>query len=1417
MKDYATSTADRYNYTTMPSLLDQLRDLRRSVRRLLWLNGVSWVIAGWLCGVLLIGLGDWLWHFDDRGLRAGLLATLLAAAGWLAWRRLIAPLRRPLSNLELSSHLESHFPKLRSRLATAVEFLERDVSPNVGSPELQRRLIEQTTAEVRSLDFAEVLDRRETQRAAFALAILFFVGLLLFAVNSVAASTAMRRLLWPLADHPWPKSVELQLVRGDLSAVVASPDKPLRNVQGQPLDLFVVNTRGPLPQPVLVEFRQRGRMPQSEPLRIATLRDATDQSREVAAIRLPIEEGEVEFRAVGGDDREMPWHELRIVPPPKLESFRVEIVPPSYTGEAATMLPEGATQVRATVGSRLKIAAKTNRPVTRAVADAASIGHEISLAPNGRDVRWQFAVLQSGTVTQQLSLVDRDGFENSSALRLEVVGIADLPPVVALEQPATDQLVTANATVRLAATARDERRLRDVALEYSVGWDKLASSAGPPTTPPVGRRGEAPLVPPYEATQSTSTSSTNWQVENLPHEDGAREAVVRLAWLLSKLDPKVGDRIALRVVASDHCDVGEPRVGRSAMRTLTVVSPEEKQSEIAHRLDLLLHDLETLAAKQSQTKDQTELLRVQAEKGAEFRPQDRDSLKRVELDQRQIGSRLTGRGDGVIARAHELLSQLEDNQLNDSVTRERLTHIAEAVESLSRQTLPTLESLLGRVVKDSGGSQPLAGVAAAFPEIVVRQADVLSTLTDLIRDLTQWRDRRDLAREIGELAKTQETLNRDTSELAPQTLGKSASQLPSQQQADVAKLADRQSRQAERIEQLRQRLAQSSRDGREGEAPAEPKRDVPNDGSAGASPSQDIAAHEVATELDQHALAAKAREAAREVAENNLGQAGRTQQQLAEELQALADKLAQTPTSNSDAAVRELRELEGQLDSLTQQQRKLLEETRTAAEKSDSLTPDELAEQAKVLRDRQAETKRTAEELAAKLKATRADESREALRRASRHMQQAESQLADKQLARGADEEQTALDDLEQAGRELAAARRAAQQQELAEKTNALAEAVRELVARQKTVVDETERLSVEQQKAGKWTRPLSKAALNLGDAEQELAVSTEELSKSLSDIEAVRLTLDRATSDLAAAASRLREKQLDEETARREQSALRALQSLANALAPPPDQPPNEETAQQPPEGQEKNAQPEEPVPPVAQLKLLRELQADVGDRTRSAEARAPKAPPSDDEAKLREAEMRQLAADQQSVHEATSRLLERVPVAEPMKDPPPTTPDETEPRETALSAMQQSFDNLRSAETGKPTQAAQQTAVASLDKLLKSWQQRAAQQQSLARSGQQGPMPDKTPNENSSTTDGTGGKPTGRDSAQARNSSDREQAGSDALAELRRQRQLREAVWGHLPSALREKMLNLPHDKTLPKYSEHIRRYYESLAEQE
>lgn len=1399
-------------------LLNQLTNLRLTIRRLLWLTGLSWVVVWLMVGLLVVGLLDWCWHFDDRWLRAGLLGTIAVAVGFSIWQRLIAPLRIGWSNVVLAEHLEQQFPRLRGRLATAVEFLEHGVSPQLGSPELQWRLIEQTTVDVADVEFTSALDRRESTRAMLIATGVLCVSLWLTATNSAIASTALSRLFWPFGNRAWPKQVELQLVNGNLKPLEVSAAKPIRAVQGQPLDLFVVNARGTLPQPVLLEFRRRGAASQSEPLRTTTLRTSTDQPREVAAVRVPIDEGTIELRAVGGDDHEMPWQTLEIVPPVKIESFRVTLIPPKYTSAPNTIAPENTTQLRTLVGTRLQITARANRPIRSArwhdpARSEPILGRVVkpnetaqSTDKNKPSIEFEVTVTKSGSATHRLSLIDRDGFENTSALPLEVVGIADPLPVVSLDEPATDQLVTANAIVNLHATAKDERRLKEVAIEYRTertsegrSVEQFSKPFADNATKVEEANKSRDAVKDHDGVKRDERFEKpfyeSWNVADAPH----KEVTLRAQRPLAELSLTTGDRLLVRAIGADFCDVGEPRVGRSSTRTLTVITAEAKATEIANRLDLLLHDLETLTARESQAKDQTDDLRVQAEKAGELRPQDRDSLKRIDLEQRQIDSRLIGRGDGIAARANLLLHELDANRLTDEVTRRRLTEIAHAFDHLGQQVLPHLESTLGRIVKQQTADNENAHtpqLSGDLAEVGSKQAEVLSTLNGLVRNLTQWRDRRELAREIAELTTVQEGLNRETTELAPSTIGKTASQLSSQQQADIAKLADRQARQAEKIEQLQQRLKNSA------------------ESANGDNESAARTANEVAEELDQRGLAAKAREAAQEVATNSLGQAGQTQQKLAAELKALAEKLEQTQTASAGDAVRDLKELEAQLNTLREQQQDLLDETQKASASKDSQTPEQLADVAKRLQAKQAEVKSRTNELAARMKSQPTGDSLDSLRRSAKHMQHAEQQLGEKQLLQGAGEQQEALDDLEQTRRELAATRRQAEQEQLAEKADELAQAVNELVTQQKTVIEETNRLADEQTKAGKWTRPLSKAVLNLGGAEQGLADGTRQLAEALGDIEAVKLTLDRAANDLSSAAQRLQDKQLDEETHAREQSALRTLQTLADVLSAkspaPANQPPDVKQADdKQPSGEQ---QPAEPVPPIAQLKLLRQLQAGTRLATESAERRK-----KDDAAAepRRLQELKMLTEEQQVVSNATERLLDRFPAPQADEAQAAKNDEESKPRERATQAMRDAHERLAAKETGEPTQSAQQTAISQIDALLKLWQQRADRQQS--RSGQPRSPSDKEPNENAkSSTEGDGNKPTGRENKQARNSSERQQTGPDREGELVRQRQLREAVWGHLPPALREKMLNLPHDKTLPKYSEHIRRYYEALAEQ-
>ena len=74
------------------------------------------------------------------------------------------------------------------------------------------------------------------------------------------------------------------------------------------------------------------------------------------------------------------------------------------------------------------------------------------------------------------------------------------------------------------------------------------------------------------------------------------------------------------------------------------------------------------------------------------------------------------------------------------------------------------------------------------------------------------------------------------------------------------------------------------------------------------------------------------------------------------------------------------------------------------------------------------------------------------------------------------------------------------------------------------------------------------------------------------------------------------------------------------------------------------------------------------------------------------------------------------------------------------------------------------------------------------------------------------TGGK---SPADKARESSSDPKQGRSAAEEEARQRMAKD-VWGHLPPALRQELLNVYSEKFLPKYDAMVRKYYEALAEQ-
>ena len=301
---------------TGDNLREQLHLVRQRIRKLLALHGLSWLTAVLFGGVLLIGTVDWLVHIDDAGTRLLLGLGLLGLLAIVLWRLLIAPLRRQLSDVAIALRLENRFPVLQDRFASTIQFLREDGSTRNGSPALQQHVVQETLQLSRELPLGDIIETRPVRRAAWTAVTVCVLSALVVLFSPLEAMTALQRLVLPFSERPWPKTVQLRLLDDDFQPLPTSTDgDPQQMAQGDTLKLFIENTRGVLPEAVAMQYRFGEQVDViTEPARRANLRDADDRMRNVGVVNLQLTKGPLFYRAVGGDDDEMPWRRVDVVP-----------------------------------------------------------------------------------------------------------------------------------------------------------------------------------------------------------------------------------------------------------------------------------------------------------------------------------------------------------------------------------------------------------------------------------------------------------------------------------------------------------------------------------------------------------------------------------------------------------------------------------------------------------------------------------------------------------------------------------------------------------------------------------------------------------------------------------------------------------------------------------------------------------------------------------------------------------------------------------------------------------------------------------------------------------------------------------------------------------------------------------------------
>lgn len=1253
-------------------LAGRLAALRREARRVATATGLLRLAAAGFATVAVLALFD-RWAWLPAPLRAVAWLGVVVGGADLVRRWLVVPWRAAGDDLRLARRVEQAVPGLSDTLASVISFGAD------GSPELKEAARHYAVRRTRQIDFTELVDIAPLGRAAGWCVAAF--GLLLIVRPS---PIGWARLVDPYGGHDWPTRTRLRI------------EAPSTIPRGAPFPL-TVQIDGEQPDRVTLTVQLDGAA-------AAEMNFAVDGP----ALRLQLEPARVprsfRWRASGGDAA-TDWQSVAVIVPPELApldgrpSPQGRVVPPAYTQTLPQPLPDGAGGIEAAFGSAVTLRGATDRAVVDVRLEPRPVEPRIvaglaALAAAGLD---REALLLAGPV--RLSLVD-DGsrFEGSFTPALggphdltltDAAGLTarrpfdirllpDPPPVVILEQPASGgdgvELLP-EATVNLRGLIEDSRfGARSVGLEYRSRPDERARRMtlhdGPALTAAIRHL----LHPAAEARIALPA-------KKLVIERGVRIADMKRA---DGRSPTAGDSVFLTLVADDWDDTmpGKPP-GRSAEVEIRVVTRQRLEARLAQARAEIAKSVDELRGLQATARDFASAAENQRRAAGELTPTDRDKLARAESLQQQIRDRLGDARDGLRGDVQRYRQALKDNPGLAAADRARAERLGDELGRLADEDLEPIPGLLAAARSETGTLAPDERTAGPLPEAVRRQTDAANKLRELSDQLQAGQEVAALTAEAGAIAAAQDVLQKERADAAKAVPpGVDPSALANSDRERLRRLKEEQGQLAERAAEFDRRLDARARAAQAEAAAARQKaRELEDAADAEKSPirsgelrREQYRATDRAEELQAEAQALAEAKAAVRSGTSPLGEemakaaeaAGANRLGEAEQRQAAAARLlddVRTALRDADRPVdgerlvKQRQRAERQAQELTRDQELLQDRTLAAEQQPDALTKEN---QLKALARDQAELAARAEEQARQLRRDGQEEAARAMDRAARNMDEARADMEQGRPA--ASRQDNALEKLDEATDQVARDRRQAEERLQREQVVKVAERIKGLKSRQSALIAEAERVFQSADAARGWSRSLRRSLSDLGTAHAELGKELEAVGeKQLAAYKVIRRFADDAAGALAEVATAIEEMQADGLAFDRladDRAAVRVPQDLADRrltrlLAALDEAKKQEESAaganpggasEQP--GGDAPAPAGDPIPPLAQLQLLRDLQAELLERTTRFAARNPDL---NKLAPARQRELDRLRREQAELATLFGELAEKAEAARP------------------------------------------------------------------------------------------------------------------------------------------------------------------------
>lgn len=1203
--------AEGGDFRMLHPLQKQVRTVGAQARRLLLQQGVARFATVVVSAMLLAGLIDYTWRISDTGVRVILSLSVLGVIGWAAHQFLRAALRFRISDVAIARRIERHYPDFGDRLSSTMEFLQQsEDDPTAGSADLRRAVVAEAASRIEQRDLSACLDgARATQAMVIALAVCL-VTVLIGAWNTTASGLALKRMVMPWGSDDWPRRHELKF-----------HNTPRRLAAGQDFVATLVDENGTLPEDLVVEYMYQGRSQVDAETPVSV-------SQDVAELRLTNINKSFKFRARGGDDQAMPWHDLEVVEPPQIAKVTTRIVPPSYSNLPAEEL---AATTRVLVGSQIVIEGQLTKPVQqvllRCESEEKPLDVDIQVNAEGTTFVLPRAEGEAGNAwrinesdTFWLDLVDTEGLVGRSAEQWEVRAIRDLPPSVSLEKPASAKFLTAEANVPISALVKDDLAIESAELVFVRSDQTDVGEQAVELYRTVGQ--------PEHSGQGLAT--VTGESRDVTYDWDLNALVGTLA---------AGTQLDFYVRARDY----KPNTGESSSRRITIISVEDLEDRVAARQASILGQLAEVLRLQQAARTQTQSLQVQLSETQVIASQDVDQLQSAELNQRSVTRLLTSGTDSVGARVQEVLDDLEANRVDRPEVYRKLRGILNIVNSIARNEIPVIQRELIGSLKMARGSEAaedadvLTQIHDSLSKATGGQEQVISKLEALLGDLTQWDNYRRFAREVGRIRREQEELQSQTEIQRAKMLSGTADEEETQQRADMRRLALKQMELARRFDRVQSRMDQMQSE---------------------LSETDPLAAATLGDALDaarRNAVSSQMREGGQRVEKGQAGQAADLQEQAISGLKEVQDVLSNRRESELGRLTEKLREAQADVADLQTQQSALKRKLQTL-QKNQPADPEEQRRQLMRLAQEQKKIARQAEAMGRRLERLRAE-------KASNTMQQAAAAMQQGAQAGQQGDSQTALEQAQQGEQRLQEAEQQLQQEVqkkqqdlLNEQLVRLEQTITGFIKRQTNVNQRTrefEELRLAQD--GHYKRSQLVSVGNLAAEQRLMTEDSALLSEKLEQAETFTFALQAATREMARSASGLERRETGEDTQQAQANAVVRLSQLKEALKPDfKDGPQQPQQPQQGGQGGGNQQPPPDGIQRLAELKLVKLLQEEVNRRTLALQE---KRQTSGDLTDAQADELLDLSAQQGKLAEMILNLVQQV--TENPEDDPDSLPD--------------------------------------------------------------------------------------------------------------------------------------------------------------